>query len=207
MSETGTDFTAKGIIDRVSKERTETRKKGEIVHDGYNVVSLTDLGLKLESVEDKIIVMMDQYKTGYECKQCDGAGFITEVSVVAAIGERRVTCPACSGKGHILIVPESSKSLPTSGVVLSIGEKTRANKERFWFNKLLIKLKLKKYIPAKVTLGARVIFSPHVGTLIPFKGNITLKIMREHEPLAVMYGADVRAVKDFMEFDTDFREG
>lgn len=178
---------------------------GDILHDGYNVVDLVNIGIKLEGIEDKIIVMMDSYKTGYECKSCGGSGKVQTKSTVVEGATREEICTECGGKGDILILPEISKSLPTSGIVLSIGEKCRANRELYWFFRLLTKLKLRPSIPAKVTLGARVIFSPHVGTLIPFKGNIRLKIMREHEPLAVMYGADAE-VRDFRELDQDFTE-
>lgn len=162
---------------------------GEIVHDGFNVVELTSLGIKLESIEDKIIVMMDNYKSGYECKTCNGNKVIVTKSIVEGGKDKEETCPDCNGQGAILLIPEISKSLPTSGVVVSVGEKCRC---------------MQGDEKSKIRLGARVIFSPHIGTLIPFKGNIKLKIMREHEPLAIMYGADA-AARDFIDYDTDFR--
>lgn len=159
----------------------------QVSHDGYNVAHLTDLGIKLEAIEDKIIVLIDDYKSGYECKDCAGTGKISVKSNVVEGAMREETCSVCRGQGALIIIPQIAKSLPSSGVVISLGEKCLA----------MAGLK-----NAKIQLGARIVFSPHVGTFIPFKGNIKLKIMREHEPLCVMYGAD-SAARDFMEFETE----
>jgi len=163
---------------------------GEVIHDGYNVVNLTALGINLEAVEDKIIVLIDHYKSGYECTDCGGTGKIITKSIVEGGKDKEETCSTCGGKGGILIIPEMSKSLPTSGVVVSVGEKCKSYNDP----------------DCKVRLGARVVFSPHIGTFLPIKGNIRLKIMREHEPLCVMYGAEI-AARDFIDYETqdDFR--
>ena len=180
----------------------------ETIQDGYNVAHLTELGIKLEAIEDKIIVLIDQYKSGYECSTCQGKGEITEVSRVVEGATKITECPECHGKKVIIHIPEISKSLPTSGVVISLGENCKAlqyeDKYVYDFdNRMDIKTSLPKFPNAKIRLGARVVFGPHVGSFIPFKGNIRLKIMREHEPLCIMYGVDAGA-KDFMEFDQEF---
>jgi hypothetical protein len=38
--------------------------------------------------------------------------------------------------------------------------------------------------------------------MIPFKGNIKLKIMRVHEPLAVLFGKDT-AARDFIDYEVE----
>lgn len=199
-------------------------EKGEVIVDGQNVVELQNLGISLMAVEDKIIVMFDDYKSGYECKDCKGAGLITgcvtcdntgkdrfkqECKACRGAGDKfKRQCPTCKGKGGILVIPETAKSLPTTGVVVSMGPDTPAMKliqsyrdliDTEAFQKEMI-LKRLKEIP--IRLGARVIFGPHVGTLIPFKGNIKLKIMRVHEPLAVLFGKDT-ASRDFIDYETE----
>ena len=174
---------------------------GEVNIDKDNAVELVELGIQLEAVEDKIIVMMDSYKSGYECKDCGGTGKVKSIVVEGA--ER--DCEACNGKGATLVIPEISKSLPTLGTVLSMGEKTRWRRriEAGWWQKFLWWLSndsVYRRNNIKVRNGAKVLFQPHVGTMIPFKGNIRLKIMREHEPLAVIYGTDIDA-RQFMDFD------
>jgi co-chaperonin GroES (HSP10) len=178
--------------------------------DSDNAVELVELGIQLEAVEDKIIVMMDSYKSGYECKECGGTGKVKSTVVKGA--ER--DCEACNGKGATLVVPEISRRLPTLGTVMSVGEKT--NWAKFlsgeWLDDQIDREALlscapqlsdrKKSIEKRIKIrpGAKVLFQPHVGTMIPFKGNIRLKIMREHEPLAVIYGTDIDA-RQFMDFD------
>ena len=181
---------------------------GEVNIDKDNAVELVELGIQLEAVEDKIIVMMDSYKSGYECKECSGTGKVKSTFVEGAERE----CEACNGKGATLVIPEISKSLPTLGTVMSVGEKTRwakylsgewakdvpdwvLNEAKSWNE-----AKINEERKIKVRPGAKVLFQPHVGTMIPFKGNIRLKIMREYEPLAVIYGTDIDA-RQFMDFD------
>lgn len=191
----------------------------EVIVDNDNAVELTELKIQLEAVEDKIIVVMDQFKSGFECATCGGSGKIKSPVVADALKD----CPDCHGKGALLIVPEIAKSLPTLGTVMSVGEKTR------WASHLREYIKYKLDHPnldslqespeeaenrrffkgrekeIKIRPGAKVLFQPHVGTLIPFKGNLRLKIMREHEPLCVIYGTDIEA-KNFMDFDTPLED-
>ena len=86
-----------------------------------------------------------------------------------------------------------------------MGEKTRWRRriEAGWWQKFLWWLSndsVYRRNNIKVRNGAKVLFQPHVGTMIPFKGSIRLKIMREYEPLAVIYGTDIDA-RQFMDFD------
>lgn len=181
---------------------------GEINIDNDNAVELTDLKIQLEAVEDKIIVIVDQYKSGYECSECGGTGKIKSPVVADAMKE----CPACNGKGGLIVVPEIAKSLPTLGRVVSVGEKTR------WAQHLRDcangnydlmgpedNLKAQREREIKIRPGAKVLFQPHVGTMIPFKGNLRLKIMREHEPLCVIYGTNIES-KNFMDFDVPLED-
>jgi co-chaperonin GroES (HSP10) len=194
--------------------------------DGYNVVELSHLGLSVEAIEDKIVVLVDQYRSGYECATCKGDKVVKVASTVVDGAFKEETCPECRGKGSILLIPEISKSLPTSGVVVSLGENTRwmkhlRHKENVRLYLIETRMESRNSMAAilqsdieellviqekniKVRLGTRVIFSPHVGTFIPFKGNVKIKIMREHEPMAILYGAQA-GTKDFLEYDSDFR--
>ena len=164
---------------------------GEVLIDRDNAIEITSLGLQLEAVEDKILVIVDAYKSGYECKTCGGTGKIKSPVVEGATKD----CDDCGGKGAILVIPEISKSLPTLGTVVSLGPKCQ------W--------QLKKNDSSREEIlirpGAKVLFQPHVGTLIPFKGNVRIKAMREHEPLCVIYGSNLDS-KDFIDFDVPFEQ-
>lgn len=186
---------------------------GEINIDKDNAVELTSLGIQLEAVEDKIIVVMDQFKSGYECKECGGTGKIKSTVVEGADKD----CPTCEGRGALLVVPQISQSLPTLGTVVSVGEKTRWAKFQSgeWVVDLSYEILNSDLLfkaaqesegkKIKIRPGAKVLFQPHVGTLIPFKGNLRLKIMREHEPLCVIYGTDIDS-RDFIDFDIPLNE-
>lgn len=209
---------------------------GEILVDGQNVVELEKLGISLMAVEDKIIVMFDDFKSGYECKTCGGVGKVYGCSVCDNSGKDRfdqeckickgsgkayqLSCPDCKGKGGILVIPETAKSLPTTGVVVSMGPDTPAmihtknlreniklrdsytGTDTYDKQQLVVDDCKQRLAEIPVRLGSRVIFGPHVGTMIPFKGNIKLKIMRVHEPLAVLFGKDTSA-KEFIDYEVD----
>lgn len=217
--------------------------KGEVIVDGQNVCEIENLGISLMAVEDKIIIMFDEYKSGYECTDCKGSGKINQVCICESSGHpgftnrfkvnpcancggnyenKRVVknCDTCKGVGSILVIPQTAKSLPTTGIVVSMGPETPAMKITTAILKSKIAMqrvagtsfyddelkRIEEYteelknIP--IRLGARVIFGPHVGTMIPFKGNIKLKIMRVHEPLAVLFGRD-SAAKDFIDYEVE----
>jgi hypothetical protein len=78
-------------------------------------------------------------------------------------------------------VPDSAKSLPTSGTIVSIGP-------------LCINRKV----------GERVVFGAHCGFFLPFKGNVRLRMMRETEPLCLLHLIDTDAAQvlgDFLQVD------
>jgi co-chaperonin GroES (HSP10) len=110
-----------------------------------NVVNLG--GMTLEASEDRIIVVEDEFKSGYECRTCDGAGWLecdnckgTGKSTISkdarcsqCQGNKHIICPECKGKQVIeggLVIPEASERRPTTGVIVSTGPRVSANYER-----------------------------------------------------------------------------
>jgi co-chaperonin GroES (HSP10) len=176
--------------------------------DDVNVIQIKHLSLSLQAVEDKIIVLMDEHRTGYECRNCSGTGKIPS----SVVKDAEKQCTECEGLGVIkggLVIPETAKSLPSTGVVVSMGPITpymickrrlahfKASYEEDSFYITEVELELKS-IP--VQLGTRIVFSPHVGTMLPLKGNVKLKIMRVHEPLCILFGSDV-GERDFIDYE------
>lgn len=95
---------------------------------------------ELTAFDDRIIVVLDEFKSGYECTRCEGNNVSNEVSHIpcedckstgrrgekkcsGCAGEGRVVCPECNGKGGVLIIPQEKENAPTTGIVVSIGEK------------------------------------------------------------------------------------
>lgn len=196
---------------------------------GYdNVLEITDLGIGIEAIGDKIVVLMDSFRSGYECVTCKGTGKVKQIKRCICdpedwseeknlprgqknrfgepcekcggdfMSKRQdlvISCPTCKGKGATLIIPDSAKSLPTTGVVISCGpDVTRIRKH------------------------TRIIATPHSGIYIPMKGNVPVKIYHQHEPLAYIYNINPEHIKteemidsngivelpvsDFIEYDT-----
>lgn len=156
--------------------------------------------IAVEAVEDKILILLDKFKTGYECKTCDGTGILQQCAtcggthedrfgqpcktcfVMAGVAELPDTlfflsypreCDRCKGVGASIIVPETTKGMPTSGIVVSAGPKCKDRK-----------------------LGERVLFGAHVGYYIPFKGNVRLRCLREHEVMCLMHKIDPSATTE-----------
>lgn len=126
---------------------------------------------------------------GADCEKCHGNYTILRIDTMIA-------CPTCKGKGASLFIPDTAKSLPTTGVILSVGpDVTRGG----------------------IELNKRVICTPHSGVFLPMKGNIPIKVFRQHEPLCIMYNikrdgtADKKdpgelATSKFVEIDTPLGE-
>lgn len=172
-----------GLGDLVGRADKELRQKYSIdykVDEEKNLVLVVGGKIALRAIEDKIIVLLDKFKSGYECTLCGGTGegrkCVDCTNGVNARGfkcktcggdpDRYIgkTCPQCKGRGSSIIIPDSAKALPTSGTIVSIGPECTKRK-----------------------IGQRVVFGAHVGFFLPFKGNVRLRMMREYEPLCELF--------------------
>jgi co-chaperonin GroES (HSP10) len=189
--------------DLVTRRDKETREKYSVdykVDEEKNMVLVVGGKIALRAIEDKIIVLLDKFRSGYECKMCDGTGEgrrcrdckngvnsrgftckICEGNPDRWVGK---SCPECRGKGSSIIIPDSAKALPTSGTIVSVGPEC-----------------------TKRRLGQRIVFGAHVGFFLPFKGNVRLRMMREYEPLCELFllevpeGEKEKVLGDFLQVD------
>lgn len=152
----------------------------------------------LEAVENKIIILIDKFKTGYECKDCNETGVYSGCACALAgrfgikdngrachyrdacakqvIGER---CKTCNGTGIMLNVPQNARGIPTSGMIVSAGPKCTSRK-----------------------INERVLFGAHTGYFLPFKGNAKLRCMREDEVLCLLHAIDNQVnLGDFVQLE------
>lgn len=164
-----------------------------------NVIFVIAGQIGLEAIEDKIILLLDPFKSGYECKDCDGTGTYKACECLRAGRELGVnvngrscsfrdacsrqvvgsTCNTCKGHGSTLVLPEKAKSMPTTGVIVSIGPHCKIRK-----------------------IGERMLFGAHTGYALPFKGNARLRCMREDEPLCKIYAIDsTMSLGDFISIE------
>jgi co-chaperonin GroES (HSP10) len=187
-----------------------------IIDDGTNEAGIPGFPYKFRAQGDKILVSVDIYKSGYECKDCKGTGRIMSQCVcestdrpgykydsmgVAIEPTRRdqtkcpvckgdylnlrinAVCSLCKGTGASLVIPDSAKSLPTTGVIVSVGS-------------LVTNPELKN--------NTRVLFGAYTGVMIPTKApGVVFKVLRDIEVLCIIKGGEDLAAFDFVMIDKD----
>jgi co-chaperonin GroES (HSP10) len=140
--------------------------------------------VKFSSVSDRIIIEEDEFKSGYECQKCAGRGEIscdnclgagrylmdaegkgTERKCSLCNGTGKVRCPDCDGKGGTIVLPEVSMRRPTTGRVVSAGEKCK-----------------------RIKVGMDVLYTSFAGHMIELQNATVLRILREDEVLCILEG-------------------
>jgi co-chaperonin GroES (HSP10) len=105
-----------------------------------NVVQLG--AMTLEAHSDRLIILQDDFRSGYECARCAKTGSIvcenchgTGASIVVKNGKCSAcegrcvqVCPDCKGQGASIHVPENAERRPTTGTIVSVGPKVT----NFW---------------------------------------------------------------------------
>jgi hypothetical protein len=203
---------------------TQTRNT-IIVNDGSNIAEIPGYPYSFEAKGSNILVSVDIFKSGYECRECKGVGRIKsrcpceetdrpghkysqdqineflhvltyDVAMARAdlpcseckgdYAAHRVdaVCPVCQGKSTLLHIPDQSKILPTTGVIVSMGP--CVNKELGY------------------KLHQRVLFGAYVGVMIPTKApGVVFKVLRDIEILCTISGGEDMAAFDFITIDKD----
>lgn len=198
-----------------------------IMDDGTNEAKIPGFPYIFVAKGDKILLAVDIFKSGYECRTCEGKTTIdkkckcenpefdrpgfkyssnqisdfmtdmgrdiaaarTDIKCPECLGDyisRRTTevCPECKGKGALLHLADESKTLPTTGVIVSMGE--------------LVNPKL------GYKCGQRVLFGAYVGVMIPTRApGVVFKVMRDIEILCEIKGGEDLANFDFVTIDKE----
>ena len=200
-----------------------------VTNDGTNEASIPGFPYRFKAQGDKILVSVDIFKSGYECKDCKGEGrikthcecedkesrpgfkysqaqidefdrtisnsiAIARADMVCAhcggdyLGKRVDTpCTLCNGTGASLFIPDDSKTLPTTGVIVSVGEGV-TNPE--------------------LENGVRVLFGCYTGVMIPTKvPGVAFKVLRDIEVLCIIKGGEEMAAFDFLVVDKELEGG
>jgi co-chaperonin GroES (HSP10) len=142
-----------------------------------------DLGdLKFWALGDRVLIQEDEFKTGYECMQCGGSGKAPcgdcegrGEHLRAGVARKcshcengAVTCPECNGKGGLIVAPEIAERRPTTGKVVSVGDKCHTLK-----------------------VGDSVMYSNFAGYVVDLQAAgrpVVLRILHETEVLCGMSG-------------------
>lgn len=108
--------------------------------DESNEIRLGTLTMRAKG--NRVLVVGDEYRSGYECATCDAVGYITcnscngtGTSMVVKDGRcskcqgaKTVVCPKCKGKRETIVIPDDKKPVPTTGRIVSIGPDVRTFK-------------------------------------------------------------------------------
>lgn len=185
MSEFSESVKAKKSLEALAEERAKTMTS--VQRDESNYASFPGFPYKIKARGESIIVVVDLFKSGYECKTCKGTGKIPMKRVDLAKGglvDSYITCSTCNGKTGMLVLPDEAKSLPCTGVIVSIGPGASHRDD--------------------LNLYDRVLFGPHSGRFIPIsKAGALLKIMHEREATAIVEGGEDLAAFDFIDIDKE----
>ena len=155
--------------------------------------------LTMEAFNDRLLVIEDEFRSGYECpdcvgkkkikspeleelvcENCEGSGksvISKEARCSRCKGTGRTICPTCQGRGGVIVVAEQSERRPTTGTVVSIGDRVE-----------------------RAQRGESVIytsFSGHVYDLeLPGGEQIVIRVIQESDILAKVSGhLELRRVK------------
>src|SRR5271167_3021653 len=132
---------AKANLERLAKEKQALINATQINKDDSNYAEFPGFPYKMRAVGSKILVIVDTFKSGYECRECKGVGHrigLVPQRTTEMLGpnlptmqmvETKITCESCNGKGTLLHLSDESKSLPCTGVVASLGAEAKAKSE------------------------------------------------------------------------------
>jgi co-chaperonin GroES (HSP10) len=213
-----------GAAELMKRIEDDNRAKScqEIVIDNSNEVTFPGYPYGFRALNEKILVSIDVFKSGYECKTCQGKkriqshcscedhdrpgfkysneqlGYVSDsLGETVAAGRRETPCPECGGDylnqrtdtecpechgiGALLVLPDSSKNLPTTGVIVSMGKKAALELER-----------------EDIHLGDRVLFGAYAGTMVPTQAGLMFKYMDWYLAVMKISGAEGLAAFDFI---------
>jgi co-chaperonin GroES (HSP10) len=120
------------VVAQAVKTNEAVEQLMAVEEDLANVYHAGTVGF--EACFDRILVLEDEFLSGYECATCKGVESIActdcedghsrlnpDMKCKSCQGTKRITCKDCQGKGASIIIPDAAKRRPTTGTVVSIG--------------------------------------------------------------------------------------
>jgi len=161
-------------------ERLQVEGTQKVTLDDSNVVTFPGSPYGFEALNEKVLVAIDIFKSGFECKVCLGKKKIEVKQGRETVIE---TCSECKGLGATLILPDTAKVQPTTGVVVSMGSVAKQK--------------------AEFQIGDRILFGPYAGQMIYTKAGAIFKYMDWNLGAVRISGAEGMASFDFIIVEGD----
>jgi len=186
---------AKASLERLAEEKQSLINATQITKDNSNYAEFPGFPYKIRAFGENILVIVDTFKSGYECRECKGLGhrnmqtweqtgeFLAQNLPKMALKNTQIKCEACGGKGTLLHLADEGKALPCTGVVASMGFEAMAK--------------------AEFKLYDRVLFGPFSGRFVPLKAGVLIKLMSYREASGGIEGGEDLASFDFITYDKE----
>lgn len=191
----------------------------EIVLDGSNKVSFPGFPYFFTALNEKVLVSLDQFKSGYECRKCKGEGKIVKscdctltdrpgkqytttqlADIREALGQaieevrKDKNCPTCGGDpksvAEVITCPECNGK--SALLIIPDTAKLIAS------SGVVVSMGNVAREKADYKIGDRILFSQHAGSLIPTKSGICFKQMDWYQAWVKVDGADELSAFDFI---------
>lgn len=191
----------------------------EIVLDGSNKVNFPGFPYLFEALNERILVSLDQFKSGYECKTCKGKGEVIKncectltdrpgfqyskaqlEDIKSAFNEvilqarTIMPCPVCRGDVYSVhtkvTCPECNGK--TATIIIPDTAKIIAS------SGVVVSMGRVAREKADFKIGDRILFSQHAGSLIPTRSGVAFKQMDWYQAWVRVEGADELGAFDFV---------
>jgi co-chaperonin GroES (HSP10) len=211
------------IMDRIDKEKEDLRAQ-EVIIDGSNTVGFPGYPYKFTACGEKIIVVIDVFKSGYECKVCNGrkkvdikcwceidghAGLryapeeIDEIrkTLGPSIADAReaIKCNICLGDYIAFRREETCTACKGKGAILILPNESEALAHTGTVVSIgTLAAKLIEDEGWEYKIGDKILFGPHAGNFIPTKSGMLLKILDYNQAWLKIEGASDLDAFDFI---------
>lgn len=191
----------------------------EIVLDGSNKVSFPGFPYFFEALNEKVLVSLDQYKSGYECKTCKGKGTVVKkcectktdrpgfryskqqiddiaasINTDVATTRMELLCDYCKGKPdeveEVITCPTCEGK--TGLLVIPDTAKVIAS------SGVVVSMGRVAREKADYKIGDRILFSVHAGSMIPTKSGLMFKQLDWYQAWIRVEGAEELGAFDFI---------
>lgn len=185
-----------GVVTRLTQEESDALPFDQIFRIGAT---------GFEAIGDRVLVLVDPFRSGYECQKCQGAQKIPctdctdgksrlnpQMVCKSCHGSMKVDCPECAGKGVEdggIVIPDTAQNKPRTGTVVSVGDMVGRGMQRL-FGSLPVQTFEERKNPLKK--GDRILFGTYSGFDVKLDTTdgreIEMRILNESEVLTRVHG-------------------